>query len=189
MPIPYVAASDLPKVIDPDDTVRLIREYMIQAEQLSRYYGYLAHRLRRLSEILGFAVVGFSIAGLFTVLSPLPRWVPLLLFISTVIAGIIKAVGRYEIKAVFSGNLYRQLQQFSINWSDLYADVGRGRRNDEELHETRRSLCRRQQTALLFFPVELPLSNRLMLRCRREAEQHWFMRQDSSLESMTEADQ
>lgn len=36
-----------------DDTVRLIREDMIHAEQQSRYYVHLAHRFRRLGEILG----------------------------------------------------------------------------------------------------------------------------------------
>ena len=164
-----------------DSSVLLIREGMIHAEQLSRYYLHLAHRFRRLGELLGFAVVSFSLAGLFTILSPLPRWVPLLLFISTVIAGIIKAVRRYENKEVHSGDLYRQMQQLSSDWSDLYSDVGQ--RNDEELREAWRGLSRRQRAALLYSPVELTLSDRLMRRCRREAFEYCSRRWDSSLES------
>ena len=170
-----------------DDTVRLIREGVIHAEQLSRYYLPLAHRFRRIGELLGFAVVGFSLAGLFAISSPLPLWVPLLLFVSTVIACGVKAVGRHEIKEVYSGDLYRQMQQLSSEWSDLYADVGQ--RNDEELREAWRSLSRRQRTALLYSPVELPLSERLMRRCRQEAVEYWSGRQVPSLESEGKPDQ
>ena len=168
-------------------TVLLIREGMIHAEQLSRYYGYLAHRFRRLGELVGLAVVGFSLAGLFTILSTLPRWVPLLLIASTIIAVIVKAVGRYENKEVYSGDLYRQMQQLTSDWSDLYADVGH--RKDEELREAWRGLSRHQRSALLYSPGELPRSDRLMRRCRQEAVEYWSRRWDSSLESVNKPDQ
>ena len=169
------------------DTVLLIREGMIHAEQMSRYYAHLAHRFRRLGELLGFAVVGFSLAGLFTILSPLPRWVPLLFLASTFIAGIVKAVGRYENRAVYSGDLYRQMQQLSSDWSDLYSDSDQ--RNGTELREAWRSLSRRQRTALLYSPDDLPLSDRLMRRCQREAVEYWSRRWDSSFASDPELGQ
>ena len=45
-----------------DETVRLIREEVIDADRLSRYYGYLAQRLRRLGELLGTVTVCCSLA-------------------------------------------------------------------------------------------------------------------------------
>lgn len=73
-----------------DDTVRLIREGMIHAEQLSRYYLYLAHRFRRLGDLL--------------------------------------------------------------------------------------DISRRLRSVLLYSPVELPLSNRLIRGCQQEAVEYWSPR-------------
>ncbi len=59
------------------DTMRLIREGMIHAEQLARYYLHLAYRFQRLAALLGSIIVGGSLVALFTISSPLPKWVPL----------------------------------------------------------------------------------------------------------------
>ena len=154
-----------------DATVLLIREGVIHAEQLTCYYLHLAHRFRRLGALLGFAVVGGSLLALFTIVSPLPRWVPLTALGIVTATILVTAVMRFEQKAVFSGDLYRQLQKICTEWSDLYSDVDQ--RNDEELREAWRSLTRRQCAALLYSPVKLPLSDRLMRRCRRDAVEHW----------------
>ena len=157
-----------------DATVLLIREGVIHAEQLTRYYLHLAHRFRRLGALLGFAVVGGSLVALFTIVSPLPNWVPLTVLGIVTATILFTATMRFEKKAVFSGDLYRQMQQLSSDWSDLFSEVGR--LNDEELRQAWRSLTRRQCTALLYSPVELPLSDRLMRRCRREAVEYWAER-------------
>lgn len=182
-----MAALANPDTQPADDTVLLIREGVIHSEQLSRYYVHLAHRFRRLGEILGIIIVGGSLVALFTITSSLPKWVPLTTLI--IVSGTIlfTATMRFEQKAVFSSDLYRQMQQLSSDWSDLYSDVGQ--RNDEELREAWRSLLRRQRTALLYSPVELPLSDRLMRRCRQEAIQYWSLRQVPSLESEPGPDQ
>lgn len=152
-----------------DETVRLICKGVIDAERLSRYYGYLAHRLRRLSELLSITIVIASMAGVFTIMSPLPRWVPLLMLGIAAASSMVKAVEMYEEKAAYSGELYRQMGRLSIDWQHLWVDVDQ--RDEKELREAWRNLSRRQRTTLLLAPGELPLSNKLMLRSRREAEQ------------------
>ena len=147
-----------------DDTARLIREGIIHAEQLSRYYLHLVHRFRRLGALLGIITVGGSLVALFTISSPLPKWVPLTSLIIVIGTILFTATTRFEKKSVFSGDLYRQMQQLSSEWSVLYADVGR--RSDEDLRQAWLGLSRRQRTALLHFPVELPLSIRLMKRLK-----------------------
>ena len=157
-----------------DETVRLIREGVIDADRMCRYYGYLAHRLRRLGELLGIVTVCCSLGALFTILSPLPKWVPLTALGITMGASIVTAVMRFQQKAAYSGELYRQIGQLSTEWLDLWADVYK--LDDAELREGWRNLLRRQQTVLERGPVELPLSNGLALRSKREADEYWAAR-------------
>ena len=153
-----------------DDTVRLIRQGMIDSEQQCRYYRYLAQRLRRRGEFLSIVIVSGSLGALFTILSPLPRWAPLSI-LGIVIGSVLVAAGmQFEKKTVFSGDLYRHMQKLSSEWSELYSDAGR--RKDEELREAWRSLSERQRSALLYSPLELPQLYRLMRRCRNEAVEY-----------------
>ena len=111
------------------DTVRLIREGMIHAEQLSRYYLHLAHRFLR----LGDASSGSSPSAashwpaLFTISEPSPQMgsaVALIIASTGTISCFIKAsmAGSSRRRSI-SGDLYRQMQQFSSDWSDLYSDA------------------------------------------------------------------
>ena len=150
-----------------DEAQLLVREGVIDAEQRSRYYGYLSHRFLRLGDALGMVSVCGSLRALFTIVSPLPKWVPLTTLGIVIATVLVSAVMRFEKKAAFSADLYRQMQRFTSDWSALCFDMGQ--RKDEELREAWRSLSRRQQSALLSSPVELPQSHRLMLLCRREA--------------------
>ena len=93
-----------------DETVRLIRQGMIDADQQCRYYRYLAQRLRRRGEFLSIASVSGSLAALFTFLSPLPRWAPLSILGIVIGSVLVAAVMQFEKKAVFSGDLYRQIE-------------------------------------------------------------------------------
>ena len=153
-----------------DDSVRWIRQGMIDSEQLSRYYGYLAQRFQRLTDVLGMVTVCGALGALFTTVSPLPKWVSLATLGIVIAAVLVTAVMRFEKKAAFSGDLYRQMQLLCSEWSELYSDAGQ--RKDEELREAWRSLSERQRAALLYSPLELPQSNRLMKRCRLEAVEY-----------------
>ena len=154
-----------------EETVRLIREGVIDADRLSRYYGYLSHRLSQLGELLSICIVICSLGALFAILSPLPPWVPLTALGISMVANIVAAVKRYPEKAAYSGELYRQMERLSTDWLDLWSDVYE-QYDDAELRNAWRNLSRRQETVLERAPVELPLSNGLALRSRSEAEQY-----------------
>ena len=179
--------ADRNNIMQPADvTVRLIREGVIDADRLSRYYGYLAHRLRRLGELLAIVIVSCSLGALFTILRPLPRWVPLMALGITIAASIVTAVMRYQEKAAYSGELCRQMGRLSTNWQVLWSDVYK--RNDEELCDAWRNLSQRQSAVVERAPVELPLSNGLALCSRPEAEQYWSMRHDSPSKTRSEGE-
>ena len=55
-----------------DDTVRMIWEGVLGADRMCRYYGYLADRLNRLSDLLAIGTVSFSAGAVLTVLNQLP---------------------------------------------------------------------------------------------------------------------
>ncbi len=154
------------------ETVRLIREGWIDADQQCRYYRYLSHRLHLLSEVLAIVIVVSSLAALFTILSPLPRWVPLTALGITIAANIATTVRRYQHKSVYCADLYRQLMPLQSEWQNLFSDISR--HDDAELREAWRSLSRRQRSSLLYSSFYLPLSERLMRLCRQEAEQYCF---------------
>ena len=158
-----------------DETVRLIRQGMIDTDQQCRYYRYLAQRLRRLGEILGIVTVSGSLAALFTIVSPLPRWAPLTALGITMAATTSASVLRYQHKAARCAQLHRQLTPLVTEWQDLFSGIDE--RDDAELRNSCRNLSQ-QQTALLNSPDELPQSNSLMLRCRREAGEYWARRLD-----------
>ena len=89
-------------------------------------------------------------------------------------ASILTAVMRYQEKAAYSLDLYRQMERLSTDWLELWADVYK--RKDAKLRDAWRNLSRRQQTILERAPGELPLSKGLARRSQREAEQYWTMR-------------
>lgn len=167
-----------------DDTVHLIRKAVIEAEKLSRYYGYLARRLTKTSELLSIAVVIASFAGIITMFNPLPKWIPGLILAIAAAAGIVKVFGRYEERAAFSGNLCSRMQELSLEWLSLWAGVQH--RSDEDLRESWRKLTYRQRTALLHVHADLPVSYRLMLRSRREAEQFWSLHNEAEETTVAE---
>ena len=131
--------ADRNNVMQPtDETVRLIWEGMIDADRLSRYYGYLAHRLKRLSELLSIGIIGFSLATVFSIWSPLPEWLPLVTIGIAASASILTAVMRYQEKAAYSLDLYRQIERLSTDWLELWADVYK--RKDAKLRDAWRNL-------------------------------------------------
>ena len=166
------------------DTVLLIRKAVIEAEKLSRYYGCLARRLTKTSELLDIAVIVASLAGAATISSSLPRWVPVLILSIAAATCMFKVFGRYEHQAACSGILCSQMQELATKWLDLWANVHL--REDKELREAWLNLMRRQRTVQLHAPAELPLSNRLMLRSRREAERFWSLHQEAEATTVAE---
>ena len=64
-----------PEAQPTDETVRMVWEGMVEADRLSRYYGYLAHRLKRLSELLQVAAVVLGALALSSIFYRLPGWI------------------------------------------------------------------------------------------------------------------
>lgn len=157
-----------------DETVRLIWEGVIGVDRMSRYYGYLAHRLGRLGDLLAIGTVGCSAGTVMAVSSRLPEWMALVPLAAAAIAGIALVVGRYQEKAARSVDLYRQLERLSIEWERLWNGVWDG--DDADLREEWERLSGKQAAILERAPVELPLSKSLALRSEREADQYWTQR-------------
>ncbi|MDE0102357.1 MAG: hypothetical protein OXN89_08250 [Bryobacterales bacterium] len=131
-----------------DETVRYIWAGVLGSDRMCRYYGYLAHRLRRTGDLLAMAIVG--------------------------VASIAQLVGRYHEKAARSADVHRQMEGLSIEWEDLWNGVYE--REDEALREDWRRLSERQATVLDRLPVELPLAEGLARRSEREADRYWTQR-------------
>ena len=58
-----------------DDTVRLIWDELVDSDRMCRYYGYLAHRLKRLGELLQVAAVVLGVLTLSSIFYRLPGWI------------------------------------------------------------------------------------------------------------------
>ena len=89
---------------------------------------------------------------------------------------IVMSVMRFEHKAVYSGELYRQIGRLSADWQYLWAD--QEKHDDAELRDAWRNLSQRQQAIVERAPVELPLSNGLLRRSRREADEYSSARRE-----------
>ena len=151
--------------------MRLVWEGMVEANRLSRYYGYLAHRLKHLGELLSIIAVCSSLAALFTIVSPLPKWVPLTALGITIVASIVSAINRFEHKAACSGDLCRQIGRLSTDWHDLL--TGFDGHDEAELRNSWRNLSQQQQDLVERSQIELPLSRSLSRRSQNEANEYW----------------
>ena len=161
-----------------DETVRLIWEGVIGADRMCRYYGYLTNRLSRLGELLTIGTVSFSLGAVLTILNRLPEWVALVAIAVAAVAGVVMAVGRYPQKAARSGEVYRALGALATEWEELWSGVYE--RDNADLRTAWGRLSRQQRAVLERVPGELPVWNRLAMRCEREADEFWTRRYDSA---------
>ena len=154
-----------------DDTVRLIWEGMVGANRLSRYYGYLAHRLKRLGEFLQVAAVVLGVLALSSIFYRLPGWIPFSAANFAVLAFALSTIRGYSAKANRSGEIFRQLERLQSEWELLWNNIWS--KNDSELLPAWKQLCERQEAIVERAPVELPLSGSLALRSQNEAHEYW----------------
>ena len=161
-----------------DETVRLIWEELVDSDRMCRYYGYLSHRLNRLSELLAIGTIGAASGAFFALLYRFPDWVPSTAAAAAAIASLVLVVGRYQDKAARSADLGRQLARVAIEWQKLWSGVYQ--REDAELLAAWEALVRRQATILERAPVEVPLSRSLARRSEREADRYWSERYASA---------
>ena len=157
-----------------DETVRYIWAGVLGSDRMCRYYGYLAHRLRRTGDLLAIGTISSAGGAVVSVLGHLPEWRSLLAMAIVGVASIAQLVGRYHEKAARSADVHRQMEGLSIEWEDLWNGVYE--REDEALREDWRRLSERQATVLDRLPVELPLAEGLARRSEREADRYWTQR-------------
>ncbi len=159
-----------------EETVNLVFVDLAEADRLACCYHCLARRLERLGEL--FPVVSFLslLVALSTIHSPLPRWAPVTLLAIAIAATLVSVRMRFHHHASLSAELSRQLGRLSIDWELLSA--ARGRLDDAELRSRWRQLFERQRAIVADAPLDPGLSNRLMRRCRREAEQYRSQRSE-----------
>ena len=161
-----------------DDTVRLIWEEVLESDRMCRYYGYLAVRMSLVSNALLVGVVAGSSGAAFSVLSQWPEWITLTANSAAALAGIWLAIQRYPEKAAQSANIRRDIGRLCLAWQDLWADVYD--RDNTELKAAWRDLTRRQAVVVERAPSQLPLSQTLARRSRREADRFWTERHGST---------
>ncbi len=161
-----------------DDTVRLIWDEVVDSDRMCRYYGYLSHRLNRVSEVLAVGTAGAASGSVLTLLSRFPDWVPAAAAAAAALASLILVIGRYQDKAARCADIRRKLGEVGVDWEDLWADVYS--RDDAELREQWRALVRRQTIIVERAPFELPLSKSLARRSEREADRFWTERHAST---------
>ena len=155
-----------------DETVRLVWEELVETDRMCRYYGYLAHRLNRLGELLAIGTVSFSLGAVLAVLKQLPESVSLLAIGMAAVASVVMIVGRYQKKASRSAEIFRLLGQMQLEWEHLWNGVWT--KDDAELRAAWKSLSERQGSIIERAPDELPLSRSLVRRSQLEADRYWI---------------
>ena len=154
-----------------DDTVRLIWNELVDSDRMCRYYGYLAHRLRRLDDLLVFAtVVGAIIACASVVLRP-PLWVALTGLAFAALSFALSTIRKYSAKASRSAEVFRQLGLINIEWELLWNNIWS--KDDDELQSAWKKLSERQLAIVERVPNELPLSPSLARKSQSEAHDFW----------------
>ena len=157
-----------------DKTVRLVWEGQVESDRMCRYYGYLANRLRRRGELLTISVVGMSSGAFVSLMSHFPEWIAAGTSAAAALAGLVLAFGRYERKAAFSEDLYRQMGRLSTEWSELWNGIYEA--EDAEVRAAWGDIARRQTAAVDRAPSELPLLESLANRAQQEADAYWTTR-------------
>ena len=153
------------------DTVRLIWEGMVGANRLSRYYGYLAHRLKRLGEFLQVAAVVLGVLTLSSIFYRLPGWIAFIAANFAALAFALSMIRGYSSKADRSAKMFQQLERLQTEWELLWNNVWS--KNDDELLAAWSKLCERQEAIIERAPVELPLSTSLARKSQNEAHEYW----------------
>ncbi|MDE0373987.1 MAG: hypothetical protein OXI73_15790 [Rhodospirillales bacterium] len=154
-----------------DDTVRLVWEGMVESDRLSRYYGYLAHRLKRLGELLQVAAVVFGVLALCSIFYRLPGWIAFSAANFAAFSYALSSIRGYSAKADRSVEIFRQLHRMQLEWELLWNNVWS--KHDDGLLPAWKKLCERQGSILERAPVELPLSRSLARRSENEANEYW----------------
>ena len=153
------------------DTVRLIWEGMVEANRLSRYYGYLAHRLKRLGEFLQVAAVVLGVLTLSSIFYRLPGWIAFSAANFAALAFALSMIRGYSAKAERIVEMFQQLGPLQTEWELLWNNVWS--KNDFELLAAWKKLCERQGAIIDRAPVELPLSTSLARKSQNEAHEYW----------------
>ena len=166
-----------------DDTVRLVWDGMVEADRMCRYYGYLAHRLKRLGELLRVSAVVLGALALTSFLYRLPDWVAFSAASLAAFSLALTSVRGYSAKAERSVEIFRQLHHVQTEWELLWNNIWS--KDDNVLLPAWKKLSERQGAIIEHAPVELPLSRSLARRSQREAHEYWseFARQHASSSS------
>lgn len=167
-----------------DDTVRLVWDGMVEADRMCRYYGYLAHRLKRLGELLRVtAIVLVALALSSSIFYRLPGWVAFSAANLAALSFALSTIRGYSAKAERSVEIFRQLHHAQSDWVLLWNNVWS--KDDSELLPAWKKLSEHQGAIVERAPVELPLSRSLARRSEREADEYWseFARKHASSSS------
>ena len=138
---------------------------------MCRYYGYLAHRLKQLSELLPVAAIVLGVLMLSSILYRLPGWITFSAANFAALAFALSMLRGYSAKADRSVEIFRQLSRIQMDWELLWNNVWS--KDDGELLTAWKKLSERQLAIVEQVPNELPLSRSLAHKSQSEAHDYW----------------
>ncbi len=141
-------------------TVKLVWDGLVCTDRMSRYYGYLVHRLKTrivwLNTIAAFSAFG----AVWALLQDAPRGVTGGLAATVAFLNLWIAFREYHGGASRSVDLHRQLSRLLAEWEELWADVYK--KDDDEIRARWRVLKEKQESIVERAPSDIPYNRSLV---------------------------
>lgn len=169
-----------PEAQPTDDTVRLIWNELVESDRMCRYYGYLAHRLKKLDELLRLTTVIAALTGCVAMIADLPIWVAFTALAFAVLSFVLSTARDYSAQALQSTEIFQQLGKIQLEWELLWNNIRT--KDDDALLSSWMKLRKRQHAVVERVPGELPLSASLSRKAQSEAYDYYsaISRQDGN---------
>ncbi|MDE0166775.1 MAG: hypothetical protein OXH92_21240 [Bryobacterales bacterium] len=159
-------------MIEPSgETRRLVWDNLIDSDRMCRYYGYLAHRLKRLNDLLQVSGIVLVVLTISSFLYRLPGWIVFSAVNLAALSFALSSIRGYSAKALRSNEIFRQLGRLNVEWELLWNNVST--KDDDTVLESWKKLSERQLALIERAPFDLPLSASLARKSQQEAYEYW----------------
>lgn len=171
------------------ETTRLVWEGMLEADRLSRYYGYLAEKLETREQHLAIVATVLSSTafvslwtdlGAWNALSSLPPWVvavvvslPKLLTLAASIVTALLISGRNSRRALKSSTIRRRFSDLLMEWEIVWAHVQNNSKTEQYSRKRWEELTAKANDITDGADVELPLDVKLRELSQKETYDYW----------------
>ena len=159
-------------MIEPsDETRRLVWDELVDSDRMCRYYGYLAHRLKWLNDLLRVSSIMLGVITITAFLCRLPGWIAFSAANLAALSFALSTIRGYSAKALRSNEIFRQLGRLNVEWELLWNNVST--KDDDTVLESWKKLSERQFAVVERAPFDLPLSPSLARKSQQEAYAFW----------------